>query len=72
MIMGAVQDAVDTITTQLGKARDEILDKISDLEAQIAAGETPDLGPLVAAAQALDNIVEDVVIEEPPVEPPVV
>lgn len=67
IIVGAVQDAIDTITTQLGKAKDEILDKIADLEAAIAAGETPDLGPLVAAAQALDDVVPDAV-PEPPVE----
>ena len=65
-LMGAVQDAVDAIVVQLGKAKDEILAKVADLEAQIAAGETPDLAPLLAAAQALDDVVPDV---EPPVEP---
>lgn len=59
IIMGAVQDAVNQITTQLGKAKNEILDKITDLETQIAAGETPDLTELKAAAQALDDVVPD-------------
>ena len=66
-IMGAVQDAVDAVAVQLGKAKDEIVSKIADLEAQIAAGETPDLSALKAAAQALDDVVPDAVIEEPPV-----
>ena len=68
VLMGALQDAVDQITAQLAKAQAEIVAKIADLEAQIAAGETPDLGPLKAAAQALDDVVEDTVVEEPPVE----
>lgn len=67
--MGAVQDAVDQIVTQLAKAQAEIVDKIDELEASIAAGETPDLSALKAAAQALDDVVPDVV-EEPPVEEP--
>lgn len=67
-LMGAVQDAVDQITAQLAKAQAEIVAKIADLEAQIAAGETPDLGPLKAAAQALDDVVPDAPVEEPPAE----
>lgn len=66
--MGAAQDVVDQVTLQLGHAKDEILAKIADLEAQIAAGETPDLGPLMAAAQALDDVVPDAPVEEPPAE----
>lgn len=65
--MGAEQDAVDAVVTQLGKAKDEIISKIADLEAQVAAGETPDLSALKAAAQALDDVVPDAV-EEAPVE----
>ena len=65
IIVGIVQDAVDQITVQLGKAKDEILAKVADLEAQVAAGETPDLEPLKAAAQALDDVVPDAVPEVP-------
>ena len=71
IIVGATQDAVDQIVGQLAKAQAEIVDRIADLEDAIAAGETPDLTALKAAAQALDDVVGDVV-EEPPVdEPPV-
>jgi hypothetical protein len=64
--MSEVQDAVDAIVVQLGKAKDEILAEIANLEAQIAAGEAPDLTALKAAAQSLDDVVPDA-----PVEPPV-
>ena len=47
LIVGELQNAVDQITTQLDKAKQEILNKITDLETQIAAGETPDLTALV-------------------------
>lgn len=71
--MGAVQDAVDAVVAQLSKATDEIVAEIAALEAQVAAGETPDLAGLKAAAQALDDINPDVVAEpapEPAVEEP--
>lgn len=66
--MSEVQDALDQVVTQLAKARDEILGKIADLEAQIAAGETLNLEPLRDAAQALDDVVPDSSSggEEPP------
>lgn len=66
ILMGEVQDAVDAVVVELGKAKDEIVAQIADLEAQIAAGEVPDLTALKAAAQALDDVVPDA-----PVEPPV-
>ena len=66
--VGAVQDAVDALVVQLGKAKAEVLSKIDELEAQIEAGETPDLSALKDAVQALDDVVPDVVVEEPPVE----
>jgi hypothetical protein len=59
LLMGAVQDVIDQITEQLDKAKTEILTKVADLETQVAAGETPDLEPLKAAAQGLDDIVVD-------------
>lgn len=65
-IMGAVQDAVDAITAQLEKAKTEIVTAISDLEAQVAAGETPDLTALRAAAQGLDDVVPDTIPTEEP------
>lgn len=66
LLMSAAQDVIDQLTAQLDKAKTEILGKIADLEAQVAAGETPDFTALRAAAQALD----DVVLDEPPAEEP--
>jgi hypothetical protein len=63
--MSETQDAVDAVSAQLGKAKDEIVAKIDDLQAQVDAGETPDLTALRAAAQSLDDVVPDPV---PPVE----
>lgn len=61
--VGAVQDAVDALVAQLGKAKAEVLSKIDELEAQIAAGETPDLTALKDAVQALDDVVPDAPVE---------
>lgn len=58
-IMGAIQDAVDQIAAQLAKSKAEVVATIADLEANIAAGETPDLTALKAAAQALDDVIPD-------------
>lgn len=66
VIMGEVQDQVDAVVAELGKAKDEIVAKVADLEAQIAAGEAPDLTALKAAAQALDDVVPDAPVEEAP------
>lgn len=66
-IMGAIQDAVDQIAAQLAKSKAEVVATIADLEANIAAGETPDLTALKAAAQALDDLIPDVPVE--PTEP---
>lgn len=65
-VMTATQDAIDVITTQLGKAKTEIVGAIADLEAQVADGQEPDLTALKAAAQALDDVVPD---PEPTPEP---
>lgn len=70
-IMSEVQDAVDAVVAQLGKARAEIVAEIANLEAQIGAGEAPDLTALKAAAQALDDVVPDAPVEVPPVDVPV-
>lgn len=58
-IMTATQDTIDAITAQLGKAKTEILTQIANLEQQVAAGETPNLEPLKAVTQALDDITPD-------------
>lgn len=66
ILMTATQDTINAITAQLGKAKDEILGEISNLEAQVAAGQAPDLTALKAAADALDGIVPDApVVPEP-------
>ena len=70
--MSQVDDTLNAIITQLGKARAEIVGLVSDLEGQIAASEAPKqetLDALRAAAQSLDDIVLDAV-EEPVDEPP--
>ena len=66
--MSAVQDAVDSVVAQLGKAKAEILTAIAELEAREP---NVDLSALTAAAQGLDDVVPDPVVEEPeaPVEP---
>lgn len=70
LIVSEAQDAVDAVTVQLGKAKDELVAKIDDLQAQVDAGEAPDLTALREAAQALDDVVPDAVPEpEPEPEP---
>lgn len=69
LIMSAAQDTVDQLTAQVLKSKDEVLGKISELEAQVAAGETPDFTALKAAVQGVDDIVADVVVPEEPVNP---
>lgn len=58
----ATQDTINAVVAQLGKAKDEILTQIADLNAQIAnagVAEQVDTSALTAAAQALDDIVPD-------------
>lgn len=57
--MGALQDAIDQVTAQLDKAKQEILAEIDKLETQVNAGEVPNLDALRAAAQGLDDVVPD-------------
>jgi hypothetical protein len=63
LLMGAVEDALESINIQLGKAKDEILSEIATLEQQIADNAVnPDtLQALKDKAQALDDVVPDVV-----------
>lgn len=70
-----VQDAVDAVVNQLVKVRAEVvktredlLDTIAGLEAEIAAGVKPDLTALKDIAQALDDLTPDV--EESPSDEP--
>lgn len=67
-VMGALEDTLTAVSTQLGKAKDEIVALITDLEGQIAANavDPATVDALKAAAQSLDDVVPDV----PPVEPP--
>ena len=74
LIMSAAQDTVDQLTAQVLKSKDEVLGKIADLEARVAAGETPDFTELKAALQGVDDVVADVVVPaepEAPVDPEV-
>lgn len=66
-----LKDDLKAVSTQLGKARDEIVSKVEELERQINAGEVDQatLDELKAAAQALDDVVPDQPADEPPAEP---
>ena len=58
----STQQAIDTITAQIGKAQLELVNRIADVQAQLDAagvGEDIDLSSLTAAAQALDDVVPD-------------
>jgi len=59
----STQESVDAIVVQLGKAKDEVVAKIADVQAQLDAAGVPaeqvDLTALTAAAQALDDVVAD-------------
>lgn len=57
--MSESQDAVDAVTAQLGKAKDEILAEVAALQAQVDAGQPVDLTALKAAAQGLDDLNAD-------------
>ena len=60
-----IADALNAVGTQLSKASSEVVAKISELEAAVAAGgqSSPEVDAAVAnlktAAQALDDIVPD-------------
>ena len=61
----ATQADIDAVVTELNAAADEINAKIADLEAQAAAGQQIDLGPLKAAADRLRDVVPDAAPEQP-------
>jgi hypothetical protein len=65
----STQDAINAVTSQLVKAQREIVNRIAEVQAQLdAAGvaEQIDLSSLTAAAQALDDVVPDGVVEDAP------
>jgi hypothetical protein len=59
----STQESIDAVVAQLGKAKDEVVAKIADVQAQLDAANVPaevvNLDALNAAAQALDDIVPD-------------
>lgn len=57
-VMGQVSDALAGVQVQLGKARQEISQRISDLENQLAVA-----GKLDAADQAAINSIKDAALE---------
>ena len=63
-IMG-LKDDLDAVLTQLGKAKTEILAKLADLEAKVAAGQdvAQEIADLKLMAQSMDDVVPDA---EPP------
>lgn len=67
----SVRDDIAAVTSQLSKAKDEILGKLAELEQKIVDGTVTadDLAPLKAAAQALDDVVPDPAPEPAPETP---
>ena len=63
VVVSEVQDAVDAITAQVLKSREEALSRIAELEAAVAAGEVPDFTALKEAVQSVDDIVPDAPVE---------
>lgn len=66
VIMSQVQGVVDAVVAQLTKVRDEILDRLDEVEAQVieaGVAEQVDLSGLQAIADALDAIVPDAAVE---------
>ena len=59
----STQESIDAVVAQLGKAKDEVVAKIADVQAQLDAANVPaevvNLDALNAAAQALDDVVPD-------------
>lgn len=58
----ATQDTINALVAQLGKAKDEILTKIADLNMQVqdaGVADKVDLSELTAAVQAIDDINPD-------------
>lgn len=65
----ANQADIDAVVTELNDAAQEISTRIDELEAQVAAGQQLDLGPLKAAADRLRDVVPDAPAGDVPAEP---
>jgi len=64
----STQETINAVVAQLGKAKGEIISKIADLQIQLDdanVADVVDVSELVAAAQALDDIVPDAAPELP-------
>jgi hypothetical protein len=66
VIISESQDAVDAVVAQLVKVRDEVVAEVANLEAQVAAGQAPDLTALKEIAQSLDDLNPDPAPEPAP------
>ena len=59
----STQESIDALVVVLARAKDEVVSKIADVQAQLDAANVPaevvNLDALTAAAQALDDIVPD-------------
>ena len=71
----ATQEQIDALTVQIRRGTGEVLSKLADVQAQLEdanVADQVDISELVAAAQALDDIVPDApeVVEELPSEVP--
>ena len=64
--MSTAQESADQVAEQLNQVAQVIAPEVMNLEEQVAAGERPDLGPLMVAAEALGELVDTV--EELPAE----
>lgn len=70
----SVVETLALVKGQLLKAREEIVSKLADLEAAVAAAGEPSadvtaaLDELRTVAQSLDDVVPDAVVEDAPVE----
>lgn len=60
------QAKIDAVATQLNKAKEEIIEAIEDLKAQADQGQELDFSSLDSAAQTLDDINPDAVVEPTP------
>lgn len=64
--MGTAQESADQVAAQLNLVAQNIAPEVANLEEQVSAGERPDLGSLMVAAEALGELVDTV--EELPAE----
>lgn len=67
-VMASQQEVINALAEQVRRGTAEVCQRIADLQGQIDAGvpaEDLDLSELSAAAQALDNVVPDPVVDAP-------